>query len=170
MTTNTARLSWALLIAALVLTGCANDQIGSSLLASTPTPTPSLFFIQQEPFRENEGKTTGVDKVQVYMTAVTTGKLILMNGCLRLKGSDSDIGYLLVWPAELFTPNIKNNQIQILDKDSKVVARGGQKVHMSGGEVRVINLLSEYVQRQVPSHCPGPFWVVGLEVSPEKPP
>lgn len=167
MTTNTTRVGWALLIASLVLTACANDHLSSSRPSSVPTPTPALLFIQQESFRENVGKTPGVDKVQVYMTAKATGELVLTNGCLRLKGSDSDIGHLLVWPAGLFTPNIKDNEIQILDRNRKLVARVGEEVCMSGGEVGSIQLLTEYVQRQIPPQCPGPYWVVGLEVRPD---
>ena len=167
MTTATPRVGWALLIAALVLTACANDYLSSSRPLSVPTPTPSFLFIQQEPDSENDGKTPGVDKVQTYMTALATGELMLTNGCLRLKGSDSDIGHLLVWPAGLFTPNIKDNEIQILDRNSQSVAYVGEEVCMSGGEVGPIQLLTEYVQRQIPLQCPGPYWVVGLEVRPD---
>lgn len=159
-----ARINWTLLISALVLTGCVSDQRGPLPLAPEQIPTPLFFFIQQEPFNENERQIPGVDKVQDYLTAVTTGKLVLKDKCLRLKGTDSNIGYLLIWPAELFTPNIKDNEIQILDRNSRVVARVGQEVRMSGGEVGLLNLLPEYVQRQIPPACTGPYWVVGLEV------
>lgn len=158
------QVSWTLSIALLTLMGCVNNAVGSLPPAPVFAPTPSFFFIRQEPVNENEGKTPEVDRVQTYWTAVTSGKLVLMNGCLRLKGTDSNIGYLLIWPAELFTPNIKDNEIQILDRNSKVVARVGQEVRMSGGEVGLFNLLPEYVQRQIPPACTGPYWVVGLEV------
>jgi len=96
------------------------------------------------------------------MTARITGKLTLTNDCFRITTTDSESSHLLIWPAG-FGVNVKNDHYQILDRNHNAIAQVGDNLCMSGGEITSAELASGYVQ-QLPAQCPGPYWIVGLEV------
>ena len=91
------------------------------------------------------------------MLAGFFGELVLDEGCLRM---GSATGNLLVWPPD-FTLSTENDQIQVRNGAGQVVARVGEKVRMGGGQTRYVEQLGEYVRRQLPPGCPGPYWIVG---------
>jgi len=149
---------WLVLIAmSLAVTACGNELTTAS--APDPTtaspPNPIIFFPQQE----------AVAGERASMEALLIGKLVVVEGCLRVNSRYSDTTYLLVWPPD-FTLSTENDAIQILNGAGQVVARVGDEVRISGGETRSVEFLDERVRQKLPVDCPGPYWIVGDKVSP----
>ncbi len=101
-------------------------------------------------------------------TALLTGKLVKIDGCLRvIADTPSGLGtsYLLVWPPEQHRVAIENDTIRIIDLweggEKEVVWRIGQTVRLGGGEVTSSENLDERVRQNLPANCPGPYWIVG---------
>jgi hypothetical protein len=96
------------------------------------------------------------------MEALLTGELVIEDGCLRV---DDDV---LVWPNG-FSLSIEGEVIQVIDGTGQPIARVGDKVEVSGGEVGTSELPGGYLSElsaQLPSDCcPGPYWIVGEEIS-----
>jgi hypothetical protein len=112
-----------------LLPGCASS------------PTVSYFPVQQ---------TSGPS-----LTALTSGKLVLENGCIRLKwdgGSD-----LLIWPYG-YSYRISGSLVEVVDDKGNMVARTGQCKQLGGGEVPSIE---PYTGKPSPANCSGPYWLVG---------
>ena len=117
---------------------------------SAAEPGPTIFFPQQK----------AVDGEREVMDALLIGKLVVVEGCLRVNTSYSDTGYLLVWPPD-FRLSTENDTIQVLNGAGQVVARVGDEVDIGGGEVRYLERLDEYVRQQLPPDCSGTYWIVG---------
>jgi heat shock protein HslJ len=96
--------------------------------------------------------------VVTRMTALYVGPLTLVDGCLRL--GDGEAGNLVVWPPD-FEVSIENDTIRVRYDDQKAEVRLGQVVRLGGGEVKSIEAFDEDTRQQVPSGCPGPYWLVG---------
>lgn len=173
MTVAMSRKQWRCAINVLgiaflfIASGCANHIVPTVEPAWTPTPqptsTPRFFWIQELPSEPLTVTTAASDQPEirkrVYMLAEAIGRLEIINQCLRLNSSSSDTSYLLVWPS-LFTLD----QDFILDQFGRQVARIGQEICISGGE---IPNPAQWNQRQIiPSECEGPYWAVGLQVRP----
>ena len=120
------------------------------------------------------------------------GELILRDGCLRLDYSNSDVPdytLLLVWPPGL-SVRVDDDSIRVIDSAGLVVAHAGDDVRLSGRLITrdVLFLadrdrpVSEWPQRwrrqleewqeeerewqqRFSVECPGPFLIVGDEVS-----
>lgn len=135
-----------LMVMSLAITAC-----GSQLAATaTPEPVKLMATSSPEPTR---------------LTALVVGKLEMVDGCLRLYERTNDISYLLAWPPD-FTVNMETDSIRILKGNGEqVVLHIGEMVRIGGGEVKSAEYLSKQVQQKLPANCPGPYWVVGLEVS-----
>jgi heat shock protein HslJ len=92
------------------------------------------------------------------MAALHVGPLTMVDGCLRVGGSEA--GNLVVWPPD-FEVSIENDTIWVLYDDHKVEVRLGQVVRLGGGEVKSIEAFDKRTRRQIPVGCPGPYWLVG---------
>ena len=103
------------------------------------------------------------------MLALLTGKLNVVDGCLYVDDSNSDTSYLLVWPPD-FTLSIDADAVLLFNGAGAVVARVGEEVRFSGGEVKSVRYLDEHVRQSLPSDCPGPYWIVGDVIGPAEPP
>ena len=124
-----------------------NVAAGEPIFSSDSGPT--FFFPKQRPV-EGEG---------VVMEAELFGELTVLNRCLRVNSfSRSNTSYLLVWPPD-FRRGTERFGTQVLNGGRKVAARVGEEVFMGGGEVRYAHRLDEYVQRQLPADCTGPYWI-----------
>jgi hypothetical protein len=107
--------------------------------AETPTPYP-------EPTR---------------LMALLVGTLTEEAGCWRVTSEDSGTSYLMAWPPD-FEVETTPNAVLIVDADNQHVTLPiGARVLIGGGEVHSTIFLSEPVQQALPSHCVGPYWVVG---------
>lgn len=131
-----------ILIPVLLLVTACND---SPVTTLSPTP----FFPQQRDARPDT------------MSALLVGELVLVDGCLRVNDSDGN-NYLLVWPRG-FSLRTKGNVIQVVDSAGQPVARVGDKLKVSGGEAPAEHI-AKY-SAQLPSGCPGPYWIVGSEIN-----
>ena len=109
------------------------------------------------------------------------GELIVVDGCLRVRRypdrvdpksyyQPSSAPLLLIWPAN-FALSFKGSSIQIIDGAGLIAARVGDEVRFSGHpicsdgwclttDIGEIDLL-----QPLPEGCPGPYWIVGEEVS-----
>jgi hypothetical protein len=113
------RVSWllplTLVLVLLVLSGCRDE------------PSSSVFFPKYEL----------VNGELVQLTALIDGKIVEVDGCLRLIASSDDTSYLIVWPPD-FGLDIDGSDIRIRVGISQIIARVGQEVHMGGGGGRSI--------------------------------
>ncbi len=108
---------------------------------------------------ENKATLTPMPRVVVTrMTALYIGPLTMVDGCLRL--GEGEAGNLVVWPPD-FEVSIENDTIWVLYDDHKVEVRLGQVVRLGGGEVKSIEAFDERTRQQIPTGCPGPYWLVG---------
>lgn len=97
------------------------------------------------------------------LAAKLLGKLVIVEGCLRVNAKDSDTSYLLAWPPD-FAVSMEED-VQLVDENGKeVVLHIGEIVSIGGGEVHSTEYLDERVRQKLPENCPGPYWVVGTEV------
>lgn len=97
------------------------------------------------------------DPSYIYPTALLEGKLVLDNSNLRLKPFWGK-GDLPIWPYG-YSLRITDKQIEVIDNDGQLVARVGDKIKVGGGEVPA-EIVEEYIGRQLPDDCEGPYWLV----------
>ena len=111
------------------------------------TPTSPIFFPQM-------WSTT-------YMDAGIMGQLIVEENCLRLKNTEGNTSYLLIWPTG-FRVREKDNLIQIFDETDEFVAKEGDEVTLFGGEVpeKFRSDLEQQMGQEFPEECLGPYWIV----------
>ena len=149
---------------------------GPASISPEPAVPPIQFPHHQEPLETDLGN-------QYFF-----GDLIVRDGCLRLDYSDvnfPDLTLLLAWPSG-FTMDVQDDSINIL-KDGQTVARVGDAVRFSGRWIeppswplrgdepgahwRDRQLLQDWRQQErlwqqrLSVDCPGPFLLVGDEVS-----
>jgi hypothetical protein len=97
--------------------------------------------------------------VSTRLTALLRGELILVANCLRVKAPYNTPSYLLAWPPD-FEFEITDDIVQVTDKlygDTKTWYLG-DIIEIGGGE---IPRLDEQLQQRLPTHCGGPYWIVG---------
>lgn len=108
-------------------------------------------------------------KNQVLVTAMMAdleGALIIRDGCLRVKTAETNEGYSLVWPPEvrmtLEGDHIRVESGLVSGIYEKHVFKPGDTVRLAGGMVGKPN---EQLLSTIPPGCPGPYWVVGSNLS-----
>jgi len=144
--------------------------LGSVLFATpvaarkTANPSDQIVFFPQQP------RPTSMDDAYKTMLALARGRLVLKNGCLRLKeGKES---FLLIWPGR-YGLEVKNRTLIIKDVyagyEPEVRIKLNSEVILTGGGVP-----DDYVPdastlvRPLPKGCKGPFWLVGgVELAPK---
>ncbi|OGO27580.1 MAG: hypothetical protein A2Z16_01340 [Chloroflexi bacterium RBG_16_54_18] len=99
-----------------------------------------------------------------------SGELIEINGCVRVKDSDSNDGYALVWPPD-FKMTIEDDQIKVVSglvsgQHLERVIKIGELVKLGGG---IVGNPDEQLRGTIPSDCIGPYWVVGSNFLPLSP-
>ena len=134
----------------IVAVGCNTDT------DTPPDPTmkpvqPEVAFLQAGDF---EGETTS-------MSSELIGKLVIVNGCIRIDRLDDNTSYLPVWPST-FKLKPSYDKILIVNGEDEVMANVGDHLRLSGG---VIPSLSQQLQANLPEDCPGPYWSVGNEIT-----
>jgi hypothetical protein len=136
-----------LIVVALVAVSC------SSQSAPNQYEYDGIFFPRQK-------------AVDVVMEAILIGKLVKVDGCLRINDSNSVTSYLVVWPFG-YSLKIANGMIMVMDGAGKMRVRVGEEVFVSGGETKTVEgiaALDEQLKRELSTRCPGPYWLVGSEV------
>lgn len=124
----------------LITTACTN----------IPTSTPSLVtsFPQQ------------INAPNSFMEALVEGKLVLINGCLRINDTYGN-SYLLIWRPG-FSTHMDQGIVQIIDSMGEVVASVGDFVAIGGGENPTPTYLG--LAEPLPNDCLGPYWLVGESI------
>jgi hypothetical protein len=115
---------------------------------------PGVAFPRQGP----------IEGPRAVMQAELIGRLVLVDGCLRIDSIHGAESLLPIWPPE-FGLAAQGDEVQVLDGDGQVVARVGEEVYMGGGESSTPGL-AECVREQLPATCTGPYWIVGEGVRP----
>ena len=159
------------------------ESVGTPVLSPDTAPSTSQFPKHDEPLRTDRGN-------EYFF-----GRLIARDGCLRLdyglSGYLEGLTLLLVWP-DGFSLGVEGGRVSIVDSSNSVVARLGDDVRVSGrsiGEnvrvawavesgpdppqlpVRKRQQLEEWQrterlwQQRLSVDCPGPFLMVGDEVT-----
>ena len=158
-------------VAILLLVVACGQESSTSLvatptsLAATPTSPPRIVG-----FPQYEGAPTLPEGSKF-------GELIVVDGCLRLRRypdpnhpDQTPVPLLLVWP-ENFRLSTKGDSIQIIDGAGLIAARVGDDVRFSGhgvcseGWCGLTDIGEIDLLQPLPEGCPGPYWIVGEEVS-----
>jgi len=89
------------------------------------------------------------------LTALATGKLNLVENCLRVDE------YSLAFPPE-FGVKIEKDTVEVVDAltGDRVEWQMGETVRLGGGEVPYQGL-TEPVRQRLSTNCRGPYWLVG---------
>ncbi len=130
---------WTAIALLMTITACHGNQ--------TTTPTVPFFPRQKE-------------VPNVFMEALLTGELVVVDDCLRVNDSGGN-SLLLIWPRD-FSLRTDNDVIQIVDGSGQLVAQVGDRLQIAGGEVPRI---TEAKVQPLPDNCPGPYWVVGNQIT-----
>lgn len=115
---------------------------------NTPIPTP-FFPSLREP-------------LNAYPPASGEGKLILENGCLRLKYSNGESSFI-IWPYG-FSVRVEGNSVQVINDKGQIVTSVGDELKIGGGEISV-DIVEKLTGQKLPDNCPGPYWLAGDVVS-----
>jgi heat shock protein HslJ len=134
----------------VLLIGLALSVVGCAAPAQTPRNEP----------------TPGPSVVVTRMMALYVGPLTMVDGCLRT--GEGEAGNLVVWPPD-FEATIEDDTIRVRYDDQDVEVRLGQVVRLGGGEVKSIEAFDQDTRQQVPSGCPGPYWLAS-SISPVEAP
>ncbi len=141
-------LAWAaIMIIALIATACSSES------APNQYDYDDIFFPRQP---------ATVD----VMEALLIGKLVEVNGCLRINASNSETSYLVVWPFG-YSLKIVKGIIMVQDGAGQTKVRVGEEVFVSGGEIKSVEGmtgLDDQLKRELMTRCSGPYWFVGSEV------
>lgn len=143
-----ALAAWlVIIVVALVTVSC------SSRSAPNQYDYDGIFFPRQQ---------ANVD----VMDAILTGKLVKVESCLRINDSNSETGYLVVWPFD-YSLKIVDGVIIVMDGAGKTRVCVGEEVFVSGGETKSVEgiaALDDQVKQELSARCSGPYWLVGSEV------
>lgn len=134
------RCGWPIFITVLLTTAaCSNNTITSS-------DSPDIFFPRTQ---QRNG-----------LTALLIGQLVEVNKCLRVISQDSGTSYLLIWPPD-YAVRIGNNEVNIFNAKSQIVARVGNRIQVSGGAFGEGETdTNAPAPSGKPSNCLGPYWQV----------
>jgi hypothetical protein len=94
-----------------------------------------------------------------FMAALLVGELVVMDGCLRVQVENSPESHLIFWQTDYFL-NDNEGQLEILNRESDVVARVGEPIQLGGGEIPA-PVDDDQLQAPLPAACTGPYWLMG---------
>ena len=101
--------------------------------------------------------------------ALMYGQLVNENGCLRVVAKEGGESYLVLWPAGAVVIAY-GDTIAIQDASGEILAKVDQQIELVGGEYKQQDWVEELLQpgRGLPDECPGPYWLAGEVVEPER--
>ena len=131
---------WLAIVFSLFIAACGATVHPTSTPAGTITPTPAPRV------------------VSTRLLALLTGRLVLVDQCLRVESSYVPTSFLLVWPAD-FEASVNGDTVHVSDLlDKKQITwHLGDTLQVAGGEIPRL----DPSLRPVPADCPGPYWVFG---------
>ena len=99
------------------------------------------------------------------MEALVEGKLMRVEGCLRIGLADTpDESFLVLWPASVSLLVAPDGRIEVLDSDGRVVGRVGETIRLGGGAMEdpaSVGFWHAQISYMPIMGCPGPYWVAG---------
>jgi hypothetical protein len=132
-----------LLVLLLGTTAC----VVSPSPASTPDATPEVII--------------------TALTAEIRGKLVEIDGCLRVIDQVDQSARTLAWPPDVsavVAADTVTVTFGLVTGDRREVGLHlGENVHIGGGEAEK---LDTQLQQRLPANCNGPYWVVGNSIEP----
>jgi hypothetical protein len=128
------------------------DLVRTAAAAAVPTATPTPPDIV---FPQTTAPSQG--------DAELVGTLVLSAGCLRIEARDASTSYLVIWPPGV-TPRSENESIVLHVADHWPVGWLGAELFLTGEAAA--ELPSGLAVQQLPSECPGPYWIAGADVQP----
>jgi hypothetical protein len=99
--------------------------------------------------------TATLQVIPTRLTALTIGKLNLVDNCLRVNE------YSLAFPPE-FSVKTEKDTVEVMDSltGDRIVWHIGETVRLGGGEV-LYQSLTEPVRQRLSPNCHAPYWIVG---------
>lgn len=102
---------------------------------------------------------TWADPDSSYPTASFNGWLALDKNSLRLKSLYFGKGYLIIWPYG-YSLKTENGQILILNNNGEAVAKVGDRIKGTGGEIP-LESVEQLLGKPLPNKYGGPYCVIG---------
>lgn len=90
-------------------------------------------------------------------------KIVMDKGCIRIESVSGETSYAVVWPSGFDYRRI-NGTVHILNSKNQIVAKVGDYIRVSGGEVPRLSL--RHVKQSVPGRiqCIEPFWMATNDI------
>lgn len=127
----------------------ASQAASSPDQAAPPSSAPGVFFPRQKA------------SVNTYYMATWRGELVLdREGCLRVRGDGSVVP---VWPPG-FGVEALGDEVRVLNRRGKVVARVGDEVEIGGGGAPPAAVVDKRTERELRERCPGDYWLASPDV------
>lgn len=143
-------------IMALMMLGLSLIVIAACIAPPSMTKTPT----HTETPRPIETATPHL--LPTVLTAELIGKLKIVEGCVRVTGTNDNAGSLLVWPPD-FEATIEKDTVRVIGGKvsgihTEALLHDGEMVFIGGGEISEPN---EQLRSTEPPNCPGPYWLAG---------
>lgn len=116
------------------------------LLTSCGNYTVRYFPVKKEP--------------SLPMLVETWGRLVLVDGYIRLSPWGVGRGDLIIWPYG-YTLDSEGNKIKIINEKSEIAAYVGEWVVMGGGEAVNEAHVEDIIGQPLPEDAKGPYWLAG---------
>lgn len=139
-----------LLLAAVAVCACSAPR------SPTPAP-PAISLVRHFPQAR--------EPAAAEMQALARGELGVAGGCLRVRagedsGETAGDGAVIIWPAEAVLEQ-EGGVARVRNGRTGLVLAVGDRFEMSGGFVDGVH--PGALRDNLPSECPGPYWVAGSE-------
>jgi hypothetical protein len=119
------------------------------VLLEAMTPDNRVVYLPVQPPSEDS------------MMALMEGKLVEVDGCLRIEDGHYVDGWLVIWP---FGSDIgvTDDGVEVIDEEGEPVARVGEQLGAGGGAIentRGMESIDEMIPGMPIEGCRGPYWV-----------
>ncbi|HEU4325943.1 MAG TPA: hypothetical protein VFS21_22575 [Roseiflexaceae bacterium] len=142
-----------LLLLVLLLSACGSASAPEPLARPEASEEHDIAFPRQQP---NPAPAVAPD-------AAISGRLVLVDGCLRVNSEPGGPSWLPVWPAD-FLLTISSGALAVDDGSGSIVAQVGDLLRLRGGTIPddpAAWQATVQLRQPPPSACPGPYWLVG---------
>ncbi len=149
----TTSLLSGLLLLVLLLTACGSTSAPAPLAHPEADQDQAVVFPRQQP---HPGPLIAPD-------AAISGRLVLVDGCLRVDSEPAGPSWLPVWPAD-FLLTASGGALAVGDGSGAIIAQVGDPLRLRGGTIPddpAAWHATALLRQPPPAACPGPYWLVG---------